>query len=147
MRIPPTSRISGLRRGSMLLEACGALALFGMILGLSVQILGWTGSERRRAEQRFRIRQQAANLLERVGALPAEDVTPERLAALDPVDRMKKTLPEGGIDWSVAADPDVPGPRRVTMTVRYRAIGGNPAAPMRLTTWAFPKSAGGGDTR
>ena len=104
---------------------------------LTVKVLSYAGLQRRAAEQRQRAIQEASNAMERLTALPFDDVTTERARALTISPTALQRLPDAELAANV--DESQPGPgrsaKRIAIRLRWRDRAGEWEAPVRLTTW------------
>jgi hypothetical protein len=129
-----------MRRGVILVEVVVGCALAALLLALCVQMLSLTAFERRDVEQRSIALEQAANLIERVAAMPYDQITPEKLAELKLPPEVEPILPGGAAKWFVTDETgDLPA-KRVRVEIAWR--GGRPQRPAKLTTWVYPQPSG-----
>ncbi len=106
-------------------------------MSLTVQVLGYVGSQRRVVEHRQRAVQEAANVLERITAHPYDEITAERARQLVLAPSARQALP--GAELSVTVAEEVPGPgraaKRIAVRLRWHGRSGEWESPVRLTTW------------
>ncbi len=125
------------RRGSLLLEMSIAAAMLSVAMAMTVKVLGYSGQQRRSAEQRQRALLEAGNLMERITAMPFDEVTAERVRRLSIARTVAESLP--GAELAVEVKEERPGPdrssRRVAVRLRWKGRSGEWEAPVRLTTW------------
>ncbi len=104
---------------------------------LTVKVLSYAGLQRRAAEQRQRAIVEASNAMERLTALPFDDVTAERARALTLSPSTLQRLPDA--ELAAAVEESQPGPgrsaKRIAIRLRWRDRAGEWEAPVRLTTW------------
>lgn len=125
-------------RGAMLFELLVATVVLGTALTISAQLSGLSHSQQRSAERRALALDEAANLLERIAALPADEVTAERFAEWQLSDSVEQTLRDARLTIDVNDEPgDLPS-RRVSLEIRWRNRAGQNDAPVRLTSWVYP---------
>lgn len=131
------SRLQSNRRGSMLVEMTIAAAMIAAAMVMTVKVLGYAAHQRREAEHRQRALLEASNIMERITAVPYEEVTPEKTqgyiispvsAALLPGLELNVNIQEQG------ASPDRPV-KRIAVRLRWKGRSGEWEAPVRLTTW------------
>jgi hypothetical protein len=128
-----------MRRGVVLVEVMVGCALAALLLALCVQLLSLTAIERRDVEQRTIALEQAANLIERVSAMPYDRITPEYLAELELPPEVEAILPGPAAKWFVTEETgDVPA-KRVRVEISWR---GRPQRPAKLTYWVYPQASG-----
>jgi uncharacterized protein (DUF58 family) len=131
-----------MRRGVIMVEVIVGCALVAVLLALCVQLLSVTALERRGVERRAIALEQAANLIERVSAMPFEQITPQRLGEIKLAEEVEAILPKAAVTWSVADEPgDVPA-KRVRVEIAWTGLGGRAESPARLTYWAYPRPQG-----
>jgi Tfp pilus assembly protein PilV len=132
---------AGRRPGFSLIEGTVAVVLLIIAMSTTVKALSWLSRDRLALDRRTIALQEAENLLDRVtcGMDHAPELSPEAEAK----------LPDGSITLDRSAEGLDGGElERLTVTVRYRDRGGEPAAPVRLTTWlATPPVPPGEDDR
>ncbi len=120
------------RRGFSLVEIIAAMFLLATAMTLTVEIVAWSAKERRSADRRQVAHREAANALERLVIDPSRDIPLSPYA--------EKVLPGASIEIETTPEPDLPRLARVSVLVRYEDRG-QPAAPVRLTTWLVQSSA------
>lgn len=131
-----------MRRGMVMLEVivgCGLLAVF---LAVCVQLLSVTALERRDIERRAIALQEAANIIERVSAMPFEEITPERLADVQLSPEVRQILPAGVAQLFVEEEAGEVPSKRVRVEINWTGTAGRPEAPARLVYWAYPRPEG-----
>lgn len=128
------------RRGFSLVEIIAALFLLATGMTLTVEMVAWSARERRSADRRQTAYREAANALERLAADPSAEI---RFS-----DHAESVLPEASLEIEMTPDSDQPRLSRVSVVIRYQDRG-NPAAPVRLTTWlarpSVPRTDAGGE--
>jgi Tfp pilus assembly protein PilV len=132
-------------RGGILLECSVALVILGAAVLAAAQMTAAVTGQQRAATQRQLARQQAANLLEWLFALPdrelADWTTDE--VQLELSETARQWLP-GAVATATVASPDdppdrtegqaIPG-RRIQVQVGWTDKAGRPARPVRLVAW------------
>lgn len=124
-------------RGALLLEAVAAALVLFAAMGATIRLLSVMVDSRRQTDHRQFAIEAAANVMERIAALPAEERTAERLdrITLDP--EAARRLPEGRLRVALS-DPGANDPNglgRLIVEVRWRGASGRDEAPVRLTAW------------
>jgi prepilin-type N-terminal cleavage/methylation domain-containing protein len=125
------------RRGFTLFEVAMAALMLGIAMTVTVQLAGWVAAERRSAGRRGRAVQEAANVMERLAALPWDRLTPETAADASLSPAARQALPGGELKADVAAHDEDGGSRRIRVQVRWRDRSGKFEAPVRLTSWVY----------
>lgn len=125
------------RRGSLLPEMAIATILLAAAMTMTVQVLGHAGQHRRSADHRQRAILEVANAMERISAMPFDEVTHNRANQLKLSPASASLLPDA--ELSIAVKEERPGPdrssKRVTVRLRWRGRSGEWEAPVRLVTW------------
>jgi Tfp pilus assembly protein PilV len=125
-------------RGGIFLECSVALVILGAAVLAAAQMTVAVTGQQRAATQRQLARQEAANLLERLFALP------DRELADWTADEVPLELSETARHWLPGAvataavtspdDPPIPS-RRIHVQVGWTDKAGRPARPVRLVAW------------
>ena len=127
------------RRGSLLVEMTIAAAMLSVAMVMTVQVLGYSGQQRRASDQRQRAMLEVANLMERITAEPFDEVTAERARRLKIAPAAAGSLPGAELAVEVAGANAAPGPgglaKRIAIRLRWKGRSGEWEAPVRLTTW------------
>jgi hypothetical protein len=115
----------------------GALLLLGIITGLTVELLRAANNGRQSAERRIWALTEAQNTLERLRGLPWESLDETKLASRKLDEATAARLPSGRLKLDVKLVEGPPAAKRVTVTLLWKARGGNDESPVRLTTWIY----------
>lgn len=129
------------RCGFTLVETAVSTILLAAVLLTAVPTLGWIVRTRQSAQQHEAAILAIGNLMERITSLDWNDLTSERVAAMQLPEEVQRQLPgaELRVDLSPAADE--PDARKVTLEIRWpESIHGNWSAPVRLAAWVYPPS-------
>jgi hypothetical protein len=129
------------RRGYLLVEVFVALTILAALFALVIQMVSTTARERRATERRAIALEHAANLLERASAIPFEKLSAESLREVTISADDGQLLPESDVRWTVDEDGSEVPAKRVGVELTWRAPHGRSDAPVRLVTWAFPRSS------
>ena len=134
-----SSSIFSRRDGGLLVELMGAVVVMSAAFAIAVPVIGKTGALRRQAEQRQLALQEAANLMERVAALPWNDISQETLKKLELSATARRSLrsPQLGIELAKPVGP-VPT-KQVVIQVRWRDATGHPVRPVWLVAWFYQR--------
>lgn len=127
------------RRAYLLIETAMAGLLVALAMAMTLTLLTWTLSERRISERRGWATQEAANLMERLTALPFDRLDSSTA-------RTEATLSAGASSVLPAAKfeaeiHDEPPLKRIDVTLSWKGASGRLEAPMRLTSWVARKEA------
>jgi hypothetical protein len=114
-----------------------SVVMLSIAMGLTIKVLGYAGQQRRSADQRQRAMLEVANVMERIAALPFDELTTERARRVAITPAAAGSL--GGAELAVEVTDETPGPgraaRRVAVRLRWKGRSGEWEAPVRLTTW------------
>jgi prepilin-type N-terminal cleavage/methylation domain-containing protein len=127
------------RRGFTLLEMATATLLAAMAMTLTVQMLAWSGIERRAVGRRERALQEAANLMERFTALPYRAVTEQKAKTLSLSSEALDALPAAALEMKVTSESTEPAAKRVQIEIRWNGRSGEREAPVRLSAWVYDR--------
>lgn len=136
-------------RGMTLIEVSVAGVLLAVLITVSLQLMGATAARRRAVEDRQTAGVEASNVMERLAALPWEELTPENVAAVRLSSEARKTLCEGRLEIDVARPGDEPllDQKRITVSVGWQDRSGAPQRPVRLVSWRYRTDGGKGPSR
>jgi hypothetical protein len=118
-----------------MVEVTLSVLLLAVAMTTTVQILGWTATQRRAVERRQWAIQEVANLMEHLTAEPWDRVTPDLAATLTLSEEIRGKLPEPELKVHVDESGAVPGQKRLAIELRWRNRAGTWEAPVRLTAW------------
>ena len=125
------------RRAFTLLELIAASVLIGAMLTLCLQVLAATTAARRRAETRMIALQQSANVMERLAAVPWEELNEENVQKLELDKQVRRLLPDAQLEIQLATPPDEPQARRITVSIGWSDRTGQAVGPVRLVAWRY----------
>lgn len=134
---PSAAAGSGSRRGLMVLEVMLASLLLAAALVVLVPLLSTIGRTRLSAEKRIIGLAAAENVLEQVASRPWNELTAEAAAAVSLDQAVAAELPAAVLAVSVADAPGELPAKRIVITLSWRDVQGQPAAPIRLTGWVY----------
>ncbi len=125
------------RRGSLLAEMMISTVVLAVILSLTVKVLGQVGQQRRAAERRQRAVVEVANAMERITALPFDEVNEAHARELQVSPESAASLPGAELSVNVREDSAGTGrsSRRIAVRLRWKDTSGGWEAPVRLVTW------------
>lgn len=125
------------RRAYLLIETVMAGLLVALGMAMTLKLLAWTVAERRISERRGWATQEAANVMERLTAMPfnrLDAATARKDAKLSA--GAATVLPGGKIEAEVHDEPPM---KRIDISVTWQGSGGRLELPMKLTSWVAPK--------
>ena len=123
------------RRGFGLLEMAMTGGLILVAMAATVQVVGWIALERKAVERRERALLEAENLLERIVAVPWDDLTTESVARFRVSDAASDQLHGPTLKVQVLPSGSPPAQKRVVVEIRWADRSGQSEAPVRLVTW------------
>ena len=134
MRVPSSHFPKGQsRHGVLLLEACVSLVVLAGAAVLVAQFATWTLTERAQVDARLATSEAAANVLERAGALPWNELTPEWASAQRLPEHLAARWPNCRL--TVRVEPEVKWPlvKRVAVEIRWTDAAPAKGKPFTLT--------------
>lgn len=141
-RSAASSVAAGLGRdGFTLFELTVAAVLLAAVMLTAIPTLAWVVRVRQAAE-----RQQAAvlgvgNLMERLTALPWEELTDERVAEFQLPESLARQLPEHSLRIFVNTPADDPDAKHIQIELRWQETASRTQSPpIRLSAWAYRDS-------
>lgn len=137
MNLKTRRKSAGKRRAFTLLELLAASFVLGVAMVASVQISSALGRARQEAQHRQCALLEADNWLERLSALPWDELTPERAAKCELSEVAAEQLPGGELKVEITPLQEQPAVKRIVAAVHWRDMRGQPLTPIRLTTWAY----------
>jgi hypothetical protein len=128
------------RRGMSLLEVTLAAGLLGILMTVSVQMLRVMGDRQRAAERRIAALQTVQSLAEQIGNLRWDELTADAATVMEIPVAVARRLPGAQLRVTVREESEPIVAKRVMLELKWNGPRGQPVAPVRLTTWAFPES-------
>jgi hypothetical protein len=129
-----------MRRGIVMLEVIVGCGLLAILLAVCAQLLSTTAIARRNSERRAIALEEAANIIERVIAVPFADMTSERLADIKLSPEVQQILPGGVAELVVEDETGELPSKRVSVKITWKGAAGRTEAPARITYWAYQRS-------
>ncbi len=127
------------KRGSMLLETAVACVLLAALAGVCLKSFAAAAAQRLAIDQRQIALREAANLMEKLTALPWDDV--DQAADKPFAESLQKTLPKeldgAEIQVEVAPATGEPAAKRLAVIIRWQDKDGQWVQPVRLTAWRY----------
>jgi len=125
------------RRGATIVEATIAFAISIAVLAGVTQLVALTSNQWRASELRTTAVREAGNLMEDLMSRPWADITAEDLAAVEPSDWCRQTLPDARIRVELNSEGEDDEIKRIGILVDWRNAAGDRAEPVRLVAWRF----------
>jgi prepilin-type N-terminal cleavage/methylation domain-containing protein len=126
------------RRGFTLLEIMVAAVLLAAAATISVEIVLLSATAQRAAARQHMAAREAANVMERLMAMPYDELTPEAARRAKLAKPAADALPEAKLDVAVEEGRDAGVPsKRVKITLSWSTTSATPLASVRLAAWRF----------
>lgn len=129
-------------RGFTLPEVLVAAVVLGAAMTVFVQMLSAMAARDREAARRTTALAEAGNALERLTAMPWNELTPELAAQASLSPAAAEHLPGGELQASIESLESQPPARRIAVEVRWKDRRGRPATPVKLMAWVHRAMAG-----
>ena len=133
-----------MRRGFNLFELMASCLVLAVLLTACLQLVRATGVTRRATAQRQTALEEAANALERIGALGYAELTLTQAQNLLQAERIAERLPGGRAEVTVDSSADAKEAKRVAVTIAWRTFPQEPERTVHLVTWKYPLPVRGG---
>ncbi len=128
------------RRGFTLIELTAATVMLGVLIVVSVRMLAATAAADRAAWQRQAAWQEAANLMERIDAMPWEQIDPAHVDQLQLPERLEQSLPNSSLELAIGTRLDQPDVKQITVTIGWGGTETKPPKEARLSMWKYKGS-------
>lgn len=125
------------RRGTTVLELLFAGALLAVLMTVCLQMLAATAAQHRAAEDRQTAIREAANLMERLGAISFGDLTPQRVAQVQLSEQARRALPGGELEIELNGPAGQTAAKRIVVLLRWQDKTGRFVRPVRLVAWRY----------
>lgn len=126
------------RTGVAILEIVVAAGMLAAILVVAVQMLDALTRRQRGAERRALAIETVQAVSEQLGNMRWEELTPTAAEAVEIPEVAKSFLPNASIKAAIINEQEPVAAKRIQVELTWTAPGGQPAGPVRLTSWAFP---------
>ncbi len=130
-------------RGSILLETTVAIIILGAAMVAVAHTVATLAVQRQSAERQTLATQEAANLMERLFVLPADDITAERVSELQLSPSCHDRLPDAKLDITIEPAGLEPTSKKIGIQIEWTGHGGMRSPPVRLTAWKYAKEEAG----
>jgi Tfp pilus assembly protein PilE len=127
-----------LRSGYTTIELLIAGMLLATLAVSTMPTLAWVVRQRDAAERRQTALLEVGNLMERIAAIPYEELSAERARKLTLSRSAQAQLTEPVLNISVDADPQDASAKRIRIELRWLLGPMKPAAPVRMAAWVYP---------
>lgn len=125
------------RRGTTITEATIAIGLSAVVLGGVAQLVAVTSNQQRVSERRSAAVREAGNLMEDLMSRSWTDVTPENMAAIEPSEWCRQTLPDARLRVDVNSEGEQDETKRISIQIDWQNVAGRRGEPVRLVAWRF----------
>lgn len=120
-----------------LLETVVAAAMLTGIMTVCLQMLGVVAAQHRVIEKRQMAIREAANAMERLSAMPWDELTTETLQdeKLKLSDAASRRLTGAELTVDVTESSDPVDAKRIALSIRWKDRAGQFVQPVKLTAW------------
>lgn len=125
------------RRGATIGEATIAIGLSVVVLGGVAQLVSVTSNQQRISEQRAAAVREVGNLMEDLMSRSWTDVTPEKMAEVEPSEWCRQTLPDATLGVDVKSEGESDEVKRISIQIDWRNTVGDRGEPVRLVAWRY----------
>ncbi len=130
-----------------MVEMMAGAAILVALLAVSMQFLHATAIYRRATRQREVAIQEVANLMERLAAVPWQELTPEKVRQVELSEPARHELPGAKLTIEVGPSPDDPSAdkssaKRIAVALAWEDQSRRLGRPIRLSAWRY-RSEGG----
>jgi hypothetical protein len=137
--VPVDSHAS--RRGATMLEMIATAVILGTVMTVSLPMLKSITSERRAAVSHEQAIMAAANIMERITAMPFFEITPEFAKRTQLPDWLREQLNDPVLELRVETTPDESAPdesaKLIRLKLEWQTSAGLKVAPIRLSAWVY----------
>ena len=122
-----------------MVEAAASVMMLAIAMTLTVKVVGWVALEHRATDRRQLAMNEAANLMERLAAVPYDELTPDLLKSFTLSTETKARLPDPTLQLEVVGDDRAGGmgSKRISLRIQWRNRADGWDAPVRLTSWVY----------
>jgi prepilin-type N-terminal cleavage/methylation domain-containing protein len=125
------------RRGFSLFEVSAAIMLLGTLTALCLEFFSGVTSQQKEQNAELAAAQEAANVMERLAAVPWDDLAKQDRRKIELSPQARKMLPEGRVEVKVEEAKGEPSARRVAVTVCWRPLPSGPERKARVVAWRY----------
>lgn len=131
------------RRGFGLVEMAVAGVLLATMVLLTLQLVGWSATDRRALSRREAATRLVANVLERALAHPWSEISTAGLTPLVGSVRGDGAAADGVLSVDVTPAPPLDGSaqKKIVVEVAWPVQAGSPGAPVRVVAWTTEQGA------
>ncbi len=137
--------MSATRRAVTIIEVLAAFVLVAAATTVCLNLLVGRAAQRRAIQDQQTALQEAANLMERLSALPWDELGDEAAAKARLSDAARQALPDAKLEVRLTQPPDKPAEapsdepaaKRITIVIQTEDNRGNRRRPVRLVSWRY----------
>jgi prepilin-type N-terminal cleavage/methylation domain-containing protein len=126
------------RRGFTLIEVAAAAAMLAALLLVAAQMLHALSNYQQTIRQRAVALQAVQAVSEQAGNIPWDQLTAESARQLKIPSQLEKYLRGSRLNVVVEDESTATPSKRILVELTWSSSNGRDAAPVRLTSWAFP---------
>lgn len=125
------------RRGFSFLEVIVAGVLLATTMTISLQMLHATAARHRATEMRQTAISEAANVMQRLGAVPFDKLDAQDAGQMKLSEVAGRRLPGGRLEIELAEVADQPDAKRIVVRIHWQDRTGRAAGPVQLVAWRY----------
>jgi prepilin-type N-terminal cleavage/methylation domain-containing protein len=125
------------RRGMSLVELTVAVLVLAVMVSVCMRFLRALADQRRGLQNRRVAVEEVANVMERLGARPWEDLTPEAIGQVPLSAEAQRAIPGGKLEVDVLRPAGDEGAKRVTVVLRWPTGPEQADRSVRLVAWRY----------
>ena len=128
------------RRGMAIVEVLVAGVVLAAMMTIALQMFAATAAQRRAARDQLTATQEAANVMERLAAVPWDTLTEDGTAGVELSGSAGRALPEVKLEIEITASPgeaDALAAKRIGVIVSGQERNGHARSHTRLVAWRY----------
>jgi hypothetical protein len=129
------------RRGIMMLEMAVAVLLVGLLMAISIKLLGWSIRERQLVDRRATALIEAGNLLDQLTNQSWDDLTEPSLESVKLSAEATAILPNAKLAITLRQPEADPTAKQINVALVWQGGRGEQDGPVKLTAWKFKPEA------
>jgi len=114
-----------------------AACLAGVLLVVCMQMIAAAGRQERFQDRRRAAFREAANVMERLAAVPLAELTPDRLDAVQQGAQLDERLPGARVEIAATPLQGPPAGKRLEVNVYWGEPSPEAADPVTLVAWRY----------
>lgn len=126
------------RRGFNLTELIVACAIAVAAMVGIAQLMYQVSRQYQLAERRHMVALEAANIMEDLMSRPWDEITAEKLPAIELSAACLQAAPDAQLQLEIAPDQVAQEARRLTVRIYWITRGSQAAEPIQLVAWRYP---------